>query len=172
MSGNESRRGPGRPPSVNTAEMDGPKAPDVVMPASGNFGYDDMDPIEIVTDVMADKKDWADKMAFMNEMVTIRLNETTNPNEEPRVPVCNGGRKSHPIYGNHLPRGIELQVRRYVLEPLLRAKPVGVKTVQTRDDNGADTARIVRSIGTAYPFEMINATQRDHDWMRSIRAQT
>lgn len=157
--------------SKSTEEMDGPSAPDVTMPASGDFGYDDIDPIEIVVDVMADKKAWADKMRFNNEMITIYIQETTNPNDEPRVPVCVNGAPSHPVYGNHLPRGVELNVRRYVAEALLRAKPMNVRTVKTIDHDGNDTARIVRSIGTAYPFNMINAKPRDNDWLRAIRAE-
>jgi hypothetical protein len=160
-----------RTTATSTAEMDGPAAPDVTMPASGDFGYDDIDPIEIVVDVMADKKQWADKMRFNNETITIRIQETTNPNEEVRVPVCVNGVKSHPLYGNDLPRGVEIQVKRYVAEALLRAKPINVRTVKTIDHDGNDTAKIVRSIGTAYPFEMINASSRDTDWLRSIRAQ-
>lgn len=157
--------------SKNTAELQGPVAPDVTMPASGDFSHDDVPDIEVVADVMADKKDWADKMNFMNETVCIRIQETTNPNEEPRVPVCVNGVRSHPVYGNNLPRGIELNVKRYVAEALLRAKPINVRTVKTIDHDGNDTARIVRSIGTAYPFEMINAKPRDTEWLRSIRAQ-
>lgn len=160
-----------RTTATNTAEMDGPKAPDVLVPASGAFGYDDIDPIEVVVDVEADRKDWADKMRFANETIRIRINETTNPNEEPRVPVCVGGKLSHPEWGNNLPRGVEIDVKRYVAEALLRAKPMSVKTVQVRDQNGADTAQIIRSIGTMYPFEMINAKPKDTDWLRSIRAQ-
>jgi hypothetical protein len=151
--------------------MAGPQAPDVVIPASGDFGYDDIDSIEIVVDVMADKKAWADRMRFDSEMITIRIQETTNPNEEARVPVCVNGVRSHPVYGNHLPRGIELNVKRYVAEALLRAKPINVRTVKTIDHDGNDTSKIVRSIGTAYPFEMINAKPRDTDWLRAIRAQ-
>lgn len=157
--------------SKSTEEMDGPSAPEVVIPSSGDFTHDDIPEIEVVVDVMADKKDWADKMRFMNEVVRIRIQETTNPNEEPRVPVCVNGVKSHPVFGNHLPRGVELDVRRYVAEALLRAKPIGVKTVKTIDHDGNDTSKIVRSIGTAYPFELIGAKPRDTDWLRKIRAE-
>lgn len=155
----------------STDEMAGPKAADVTMPASGDFTYDDISDIEVVVDIEADKKDWADKMRFMSEMITIRIQETTNPNEEPRVPVCVNGMKSHPVYGNHLPRGIELDVKRYVAEALLRAKPMNVRTVKTVDHDGNDTSKIVRSIGTAYPFEVINPKPRDGDWLRKIRAE-
>ena len=165
-------RGPGRPKNnVNTEEMGGPKAPDIVVPATGSFSYDDYELLEVVRDAMADKKDWADKMRFAQEIIKIRINETSDPNAELRVPVCVNGVLSHPVYGNHLPRGIEIDVKRYVAEQLLRTKPIGVKTVQVRDHDGADTAKIIRTVGNAYPFEVIGATSRDTDWMRSIRAQ-
>jgi hypothetical protein len=157
--------------NTNTAEMQGPSAPEVMMPASGSFTYEDVPEIEVVVDVMADKADWAEKMRFNNEMITIRIQETTNPNEELRVPVSVNGIQSHPVYGNHLPRGIEINVRRFVAEQLLRAKPINVRTVKTIDHDGNDTAKIVRTIGTAYPFEVIGAKPRDTDWLRSIRAQ-
>lgn len=165
-------RGQGRPKnSINTEEMDGPKAPDVLMPSTGDFGYNDIDPIEVVRDVMADKKDWADKMRFANEMVRIRINETSDPNAELRVPVCVNGVLSHPVYGNHLPRGVEIDVKRYVAEQLLRTKPMSVKTRETKDQDGANTAEILRTIGNAYPFELINQTSKDSDWLRKIRAE-
>ncbi len=165
-------RGPGRPKNaVNTEEMEGPKAPEVLVPSTGEFGYDDIDPLEVVRDFAADRKDWANKMRFANEIIKIRINETSDPNAELRVPVCINGVLSHPVYGNHLPRGIEIDVKRCVAEQLLRTKPIGVKTIQTRDHDGADTAKIVRTVGNTYPFEVINATSRDTDWMRSIRAQ-
>lgn len=156
---------------VNTEEMQGPKAPEILMPASGEFDHDDITDLEVVVDIEADKKDWTDKMRFMHEPVCIRINDTTNPNEEPRVPVCVGGARSHPIWGNHLPRGVEIVVKRYVVEALLRAKPITVKTIPARDADGADTARIVRSIGTLYPFEIVNAKPKDTDWLRKIRAE-
>lgn len=160
-----------RTTNTNTAEMDGPKAEEVLIPASGDFGYDDISMIERVVDVAADHKLWQDRMRFDNEMITIRIQETTNPNEEERVPVCVNGVPSHPVYGNHLPRGMELNVKRYVAEALLRAKPINVRTVKAVDPAGNDTSKIIRTIGTAYPFEMINAKPRDTDWLRSIRAQ-
>lgn len=155
----------------NTEDMQGPVASDTVIPATGDFDYSDISEFEVVIDVMADKKQWADNMRFQNETICIRLNETTNPNEEPRVPVCVGGNRSHPVYGNHLPRGIELNVKRYVAEALMRAKPISVRTVKTLDAEGNDTSKIVRNSGTLYPFEMINPKPADLDWQRKIRAE-
>jgi hypothetical protein len=157
-------------PNKSTAELAGPKAPEVTMPKSGSFTCEDVPEVEVVADVMSDRKDWAENMAFANEKVAIRLHESNDPNDEPRVPVCVNGEKAHPVFGNHLPRGVEVVVKRYVVEALLRAKPINVKTVKTVDHDGNDTAKIVRSIGTKYPFEMVNPTAKDMDWLRRIRA--
>lgn len=156
---------------ISTQEMDGPEAPSIDMPRSGDFTRDDVPDIEIVTDVRPNQDDWADNMRFMSAPVTIRIHETNDPNAEPRVPVCVNGEKSHPIFGNHLPRGIEITVKRSVAEVLARAKPINVKTVKTVDHDGNDTARIERKIGQQYPFELVNARPADIDWLKRIRAE-
>jgi len=157
--------------SPSTAEMDGPKAPDITLPASGPVDTEDFGDFEVVRDLQADKKQWSDNMRFMNELVTIRIHDTNDPNAEPRVPVELIGKKSHPVYGNHLPRGIELDVRRYVAEIIARAKPINVKTVKTIDHDGNDTSKIVRSIGVMYPFELVNPKPADLDWLKRIRSE-
>lgn len=160
--------------SQSTAEMAGPAAPEVTMPASGDFTADDVPEIEVVTDVDINakaKKKWVDDMQFMNEPVKIRIHDTTDPNMEPRVPVCVNGEKAHPVFGNHLPRGVELVVKRCVAEQLARAKPINVRTVKTIDHDGNDTAKIVRTIGVMYPFELVDPKPRDLDWIKRIRAE-
>ena len=157
--------------SVGTDEMQGPEAPDVTMPRSGDFTRDDVPVIEQVADVRGNSNKYLEDIAFDNELVTIRLYDTNDPNDEPRVPVQVNGEKAHPVYGNHLPRGIELQVKRMVAAVLARSKPISVKTVKTVDYDGNDTAKIVRSVGTRYPFELVNAKPKDVDWLRKIRAE-
>jgi hypothetical protein len=157
--------------AADTQDMQGPTADEVTMPLRGDFTREDVPEIDLGADVMKEGNSWADDMAFNNEVITIRLHETTDPNAEPRVPVCVNGMKSHPIYGNHLPRGTDIQVKRYVAEALLRSKPIHVKTVKTVDHDGNDTAKIVRNIGSLYPFEVVGPKPRDMDWLRAIRAQ-
>lgn len=155
----------------STAEMQGPKAEDVTMPAKSNFTREDVPEIEVVADVEKVNKDWADEMAYLEGTIKIRLHPTNDPNVEPRVPVCVNGEKSHPIWGNHLPRGVELVVKRKVAGVIAAAKPMNVQTVRDRDQTGNDVARIVRNIGFSYPFELINGSQRDQQWLEKIRAQ-
>lgn len=157
--------------SKSTEEMAGPAAPSVDMPASGDFTSDDVPDIEVVADIEADRKDWADKMKFAREMVQIRIHDTSDPNAEPRVPVCVNGELSHPKFGNHLPRGTEIWVRRCVAEQLARSKPISVKTVKTQDHDGNDTARIERKVGALYPFELINPKPADTAWLKRVRAE-
>jgi hypothetical protein len=155
----------------NTAEMQGPKAADVTMPATGDFTREDVPDIEVVADVEMVNKDWAEQMAYLEGTIKIRLHPSNDPNVEPRVPVCVNGEKAHPVWGNHLPRGIELVVKRKVAGVIAAAKPMNVVTVRDRDHTGNDVARIVRNIGFSYPFELINGTQRDQKWLETIRAQ-
>jgi len=157
--------------AVDTDDLQGPEAPGVTMPRSGDFTHDDVPDIQVVSDVPTEKDDWAAKMKFMEELVKIRIHDTSDPNAEPRVPVCVNGEQSHPQWGNHLPRGIEIAVKRKVAEVLARAKPISVKTVKTVDHDGNDTARIVRSIGSRYPFELVEGRAKDLDWLKRIRAE-
>lgn len=157
--------------SVPTDEMQGPDAPGVTMPRSGTFTRDDVPEVEVVADVMSASNDWAANMAFMEEKVKIRIHDTSDPNAEPRVPVCVNGEKSHPVWGNHLPRGRELVVKRKVAEVLARSKPINVKTTKTIDHDGNDTSRITRTVGVMYPFELVDPRPRDLDWLRKIRAE-
>lgn len=160
-----------RKTGVDSNELQGPDAPSVTMPRSGDFTSDDVPDIQVVADVPKEKDDWATKMAFMEELVTIRLHETRDANDEPRVPVCVNGEKSHPQFGNHLPRGMELAVKRKVAEVLLRSKPISVRTVKTVDHDGNDTARIERSVGSKYPFELVSPRPRDLEWVKRVRAE-
>lgn len=157
--------------SKSTEEMQGPIAPDVTMPVRGDFKREDVPEIELATDVIADGNDWAEKMRFMDQMVEIRIHDTNDPNAEPRVPVCVNGEKAHPVYGNHLPRGMEITVKRRVAEVLARAKPINVRTIKTIDHDGNDTSKIVRTIGAQYPFELVNPKPRDLEWLKRIRAE-
>lgn len=154
-----------------STELDPPRIKDFVMPASGSISRDDIPEIETESEDINRRKDWAEKMAFANEKITIRLSETNDPNDEPRVPVCVNGERSHPVYGNDLPRGVDLVVKRCVAEVLLRAKPINVRTVETRDGNGDRAAKIVQSVGTKYPLEIVNSKPRDNDWMRQVRLE-
>lgn len=141
------------------------------MPARGDFKRDDVPEIELATDTMSAGNDWAEQMRFQNERISIRLHETNDPNAEPRVPVCVNGEIAHPKFGNHLPRGVDITVKRCVAEQLARAKPISVKTVKTIDADGNDTAKIVRNVGAQYPFELVNPTPRDMDWLKRVRAE-
>ena len=151
--------------------MDQPRIPDFVIPASGPVSHEDRPPIEVETGDFNRKKDWADKMAFANEKITIRLSETNDANDEPRVPVCVNGERSHPVYGNDLPRGVDLVVKRCVAEVLLRSRPINVRTVETRDGNGDRTTKEIKTLGTKYPFELVNPKPSDVDWMRKVRME-
>lgn len=155
----------------SSEEAAGPVAPEVTMPSSGDFGFDDIPDIEVVVDVEADRADWAAKMRFAREPVQIRIHESNDPNAEPRVPVCVGGELSHPKFGNHLPRGMDIWVRRCVAEQLLRSKPITVKTTKTVDQDGNDTAKITRTVGSLYPFELVNPKPVDVAWQKRIRSE-
>lgn len=158
-------------PTVDTQDAPASDIPSIAVPKTGSFTAADIPEIEVTHDTMAEKSDWARDMAFLSEPIQIRIHGTTDPNLEQRIYVSVNNERSHPQYGNYLPRDTELWIKRQVAEALLRAKPIAVKTVQTKDYDGSDTARIDRSTGNAYPFEVINPTEKDRAWIKRIRAE-
>lgn len=144
---------------------------DGVMLSDTPFLYSDMPDVEVMRDIGKDQKDWADKMKFNEEMLTININTTSDPNAEPRVYVCVGGFQSHPQWGNYLPRGMDLKVKRYVAEALARAKPMNVTTREGVLANGDKTAHIMTKIGMAYPFNLVNGKPADYEWLKNIVAE-
>lgn len=157
--------------TVSTENMPAAAAPSFTMPASGMIERADIPAVEVVSDTMEQRGDWAGSMAFLNEPIEIRISSTTNPNDEKFVFACVNGERSHPQYGNYLPRDVELTLKRKVVQNIARAKPIAVTTTQVRDYDGSDTARINQSTGNKYPFEIINPTSRDVEWVKRIRAE-
>lgn len=153
--------------SESTENLETPADVAFALPASGSIIREDIPDIVTSHDDKVDK-DWADGMAFMNQYITISIHESNDPEAEPRVPVWNNGDRAHPQFGNYLPRGVELKIQRRFAEVLLRAKPIGIKTVTIKDHTGADTAEIRKHKGNSYPFVVVNPTKADQAWMRRV----
>ncbi len=157
--------------TVSTEGMQVAEAPDFTIPAHGTVTRADVPDIQVVADTVESISDWAQEMDFLNAPIEIRIQGTTNPNDEQRVFVCVNGEMSHPKYGNYLPRDVEITVKRKVVEGLARAKPISITTPQVKDIDGSDTARIMQRVGNQYPFELVNPTKQDVEWVKRIRAQ-
>lgn len=118
-------------------------------------------PIAVDTDSF-EFKDYAANMAFMEEIVAVRLHPTNEQNAEPIVEVfCNG-------VPQRFVRGHWIPVKRKFVEVLARAKPFSVRTPEYVDNNGDRTTRMDINVAVRYPFETRD-TQMGEAWLNRIR---
>lgn len=107
-------------------------------------------------------KDHADNLAFMEELVQVRVHETTEKNAEKVVDVyCNG-------IPQRFIRGVPIVVKRKYVEVLARAKPFTVTTPEIVDATGSRTTKIETSSALRYPFDMQDRNPDGQRWLQSI----
>lgn len=98
---------------------------------------------------------------FMNELVTIRVHGTTDPNQPPYVVVsCNG--VNQPIV-----RGKPQQVRRKYVEILAHMKET--KYQQVQDPRELERIDLRDTTALAYPFEVLqDASPKGKAWLEHV----
>lgn len=107
----------------------------------------------------------AEMMAFLKQRVLINVAESTNPNEQPVIPLTHNGNS---IY---ITRGQDTWVRRYYVEILLRAKPADYDIRVVRNGNGDVVNRATRKSAMAYPFTVITDTPQGRAWLRELQRE-
>lgn len=121
--------------------------------------------IEPVAD-MGRFKDKAAELAFLEEMLIIRIHESNDPTAEDPVQLGVNGRNVF------IKRGEDVIVRRKYVEQLLRAKPEHVSTRIERDGSGNPRNFIDKTRALKYPFSIIrDDNPRGRAWERKIRTE-
>jgi hypothetical protein len=125
---------------------------------------------------LADDKELLADLAFMEEPMTIRIEENTRSDfPETHVPVMVNGRGAEVFQNGQwlpigwLPIGIPLTTKRKYVEVLARAKPDAIQTVH--DDANVERPRntVRRRTSAAYPLSIIqDNNQRGHEWLSRI----
>lgn len=111
-------------------------------------------------------KDKAAELAFLEEMVMIRIHETGDPNAEPVVQLGVNGRQVF------IKRGEDVIVRRKYVEQLLRAKPENIQTNIRRDGDGNVRNMITKTRALKYPFSIVrDDNPMGRAWERKIRSE-
>jgi hypothetical protein len=108
-------------------------------------------------------KDYTANMAFMEEVVAVRVHPTNDPNAEPLVEVFCNGTPQRFVRGHWVP------VKRKFIEVLARAKPFTVRTPEYTDSNGDRTTRMDFNTAVRYPFEVQGDTPEGSAWLNRIR---
>jgi len=102
---------------------------------------------------------------FMNEMVLIRVHDTTDETQVQIPEAINNGRRQFYV------RGQMQWVRRYSLEPLARAKKTTYSQRKIRDENDVEKYINIPHTALMYPFEVLKDTDRGKAWLRHILAE-
>lgn len=100
-------------------------------------------------------------LAFMEEVLTVVVHDTTNPAEEDIVEVWNGG------IVQRFPRGVEHKVRRKYVEVLARAKHTRYTQRKLPDNAGYEN---VPHTALRYPFTVVSDPSGDKGkaWLKAI----
>lgn len=119
--------------------------------------------IEIVDSPVSKTK--LDEMAFMNEIVTVRIHPTTDKNANPFPEVWVNGRVQRFV------RGAEQKVRRCYVEVLARAKGTTFDNVKMKDNEGEDKYVYPTHTAEVYPFVIVDDSPRGEAWLKALLAQ-
>ncbi len=107
-------------------------------------------------------KKWHDEMAFANEIVTVRIHQSTDKNAHPLPDVFINGRVQR------FPRGEEIQVRRCYVERLARAMATTYGNVKVKGPDGEDKYIYPPSTAEVYPFTVIGDSPKGEAWLKDI----
>lgn len=100
--------------------------------------------------------------AFMNEIVTVEVSETTNENEPPSFVLSVNG-ITQPVF-----RGVPTQMRRMFVEVLARCKETKYNQ-RTRNPNEPDKIELVSRTALAYPFQVLeDPNPKGRAWLRAV----
>lgn len=111
-------------------------------------------------------KKWYDEMAFMNEMVTVRIHPSTDRNANPLPDVYVNGRVQR------FPRGEEITVRRCFVERLAFARLTTFENQKIKDANGDDKYIYPAHTAEVYPFTVIGDSPKGEAWLKSIMSSS
>lgn len=110
-------------------------------------------------------KKWHEEMAFMNEIVTVRVHPSTDKNANPLPDVYVNGRVQR------FPRGEEIKCRRMFVERLARAKGTTFDNLKIKGPDGEDKFVYPTHTAEAYPFVVIDDTPKGQEWLKRILAE-
>jgi hypothetical protein len=144
---------------VEAADVSIKQQPDAIMKSTG-----DVERVDSIIEVNNEiDMNYAAELAFMEEEVEVRVEESTDPNAEPVVSVFNNG------IAQYFVRGQTQRVKRKFVEVLARAKQTSVSTVE---DRNTGNVAIKRNTSIRYPFSMTrDDNPKGYAWLRGILSE-
>lgn len=107
-------------------------------------------------------KKWYDEMAFMNEMVTVRVHPSTDRHSNPLPDIYINGRVQR------FPRGEEIQVRRCFVERLALSQLTTYGNQKVKGPDGEDKYIYPPATAEVYQFTTINDTPKGQAWLKEL----
>lgn len=104
---------------------------------------------------------------FMEEKVLVEIPKSTNPNDDPYIPLGVNG-VIQPVL-----RGVQQWIKRKYLEVLVRAQPKTYQTVEEFDHTtGYKTVRLTSTQGEKYPYRVLDdRNPKGMPWLRQILSE-
>lgn len=127
-------------------------------------------PLKVEDDgIIVENRHWSrEKYAlemFMQELVCIRIHDTSDETMPAMPEVHNGGQSQYFIRMN------PQWVKRLFIEPLARAKRTTYTQRETLDSEGRRTFVQIPHTALLYPFEILQDSEKGKRWVRSILAE-
>lgn len=140
---------------------------DFTIPTTGEARVKEGGRIQIVEGPRAlNYQDKADALAFMEETVIVRIQESPDKNDENPIEIGVNGRMVV------LWRGVDYILKRKYLERLIRAKPTRVEQKAVTDHEGAKSFAYSRKTSFKYPFQIMrDDNPLGADWARKVAAE-
>jgi hypothetical protein len=111
-------------------------------------------------------KKWMDEMAFMEEIVTVRVHTTTDKNANPIPDIYVNGRVQRFL------RGHEQKVKRLFLAKLAQSQVTSFDCQLVKDHEGQDKYVYPGTSAEIYPFTVIGDTPKGDAWLKGLMRQT
>lgn len=148
-----------REKGVEASEVSIKQQPELLMSTTGEAERAEQ-VLEVHNDI---DMNYADDLAFMEEYVDVRVEESTDLNAEPVVAVFNNGQSQYFV------RGKTQRVKRKFVEVLARAKQTTVNTIEDRNEGAV---RLKRHTSLRYPFSMTrDDNPKGYAWLRNILSE-
>ena len=139
---------------TDTTELDIGQDQSHILAASGAVSHDDfIDEFDVVD--TPDFKTIAERTAFFNEIVHVKILDDARPNAEQTIQTSVNGVNQFFI------RGQVTKVKRMFLEVLARARPYNLSTPEYVDSTGNKATKINKTFGLSYPFQVLRDPNPD-----------
>lgn len=134
------------------------------IPSTGKARVEAEGRVQVVDRVV--DSEWAKNMKFNEDVLTIIVHDSTDPNADPVPYVINDGRRQA------FARGEEQQVKRKYVEVLARMKVTTQKQVRYKDSQNIDAIKMVPHTALRFPFTVIaDPSPRGKDWLKAVLAE-